>query len=85
MTVTIEVACRYCHQTEPVRKHGTSKAGFPRYYCKDCQKTFQLNYLQMLFLHAFCLFLVTSFPTTTNHHNILRHPIQPDYSIQSHH
>ncbi|MDE1482074.1 IS1 family transposase [Xenorhabdus bovienii] len=44
MTVTIEVVCRYCGQTEPVRKHGTGKAGFPRYYCKDCQKTFQLNY-----------------------------------------
>ncbi|WP_422615358.1 transposase-like zinc-binding domain-containing protein [Photorhabdus khanii] len=27
----------------PVRKHGTGKVGFPRYYCKDCRKTFQLN------------------------------------------
>ncbi|MDC9603964.1 IS1-like element transposase [Xenorhabdus griffiniae] len=27
-----------------IRKHGTGKAGFPRYYCKDCQKTFQLHY-----------------------------------------
>ncbi|QTL39800.1 IS1 family transposase [Xenorhabdus budapestensis] len=44
MTVKIEVVCRYCGQTEPVRKHGTGKAGFPRYYCKDCRKTFQLNY-----------------------------------------
>ncbi|AOM40756.1 IS1-like element transposase [Xenorhabdus hominickii] len=43
MTVTIAVFCRYCGQTEPGRKHGTGKAGFPRYYCKDCQKTFQLN------------------------------------------
>ncbi|MDX7993095.1 hypothetical protein [Xenorhabdus littoralis] len=39
MTVTIEIACRYCGQMEPVRKHGTGKAGFPRYYCKNCQKT----------------------------------------------
>ncbi|CDG86676.1 IS1-like element transposase [Xenorhabdus bovienii] len=44
MTVTIEVTCRYCDQAEPERKHGTGKAGFPRYYCKDCQRTFQLNY-----------------------------------------
>ncbi|SFO02645.1 Transposase [Xenorhabdus japonica] len=44
MTVTIAVVCRYCGQTESVRRHGTGKADFPRYYCKDCQKTFQLNY-----------------------------------------
>ncbi|MDC9598334.1 IS1-like element transposase [Xenorhabdus anantnagensis] len=44
MTMTIEVVCRYCGQTKPVPKHGTGKTGFPRYYCKNCQKTFQLNY-----------------------------------------
>lgn len=42
--VTIEVACRYCSQTDGVRKHGTGRAGFPRYYCTECAKTFQLNY-----------------------------------------
>ncbi|MBE5202484.1 hypothetical protein IG605_015265 [Pectobacterium quasiaquaticum] len=44
MTVTIDVACRYCQQTEPVRKHGTGKAGFPRYSCQHCRRTFQINY-----------------------------------------
>ncbi|MDE9497147.1 hypothetical protein KKJ22_04715 [Xenorhabdus bovienii] len=44
MAVMVEVVCRYCGQIEPVRKHGVGKAGFPRYYCKDCRKTFQLNY-----------------------------------------
>ncbi|WP_436286821.1 IS1/IS1595 family N-terminal zinc-binding domain-containing protein [Xenorhabdus poinarii] len=47
MTVTIVVICRHCSQTEPVRKHGTDKAGFPRYYCKNCQKTFQLSWGQI--------------------------------------
>lgn len=44
MTVTIEVKCRYCQQTQPVRKHGTSRSGFPRYYCQLCRRTFQINY-----------------------------------------
>lgn len=44
MAVTIEVSCRYCHQIEPVRKHGSGKTGFPWYYCQDCRRTFQLNY-----------------------------------------
>ncbi len=44
MTVTLEVACRYCLQTELVRKHGTGRAGFPRYYCQHCKRTFQYHY-----------------------------------------
>ncbi|CDH07099.1 Insertion element IS1 1/2/3/5/6 protein insA (IS1a/IS1b/IS1c/IS1d) [Xenorhabdus bovienii str. oregonense] len=43
MTVTIEVICRYCDQAEPVRKYGTGKIGFPRYYCKDCQLNYRYN------------------------------------------
>lgn len=42
--VVIEVKCKYCHATEFVRKHGFGRAGFPRYYCKFCQKSFQINY-----------------------------------------
>lgn len=42
--VIIEVACRYCNKTHPVRKHGTGRGGFPRYYCNDCKRTFQLSY-----------------------------------------
>ncbi|EKS4944496.1 hypothetical protein QB833_002035 [Salmonella enterica] len=44
MTVTINVPCRYCQQTEPVRKHGFGKTGEPRYYCRACLRSFQINY-----------------------------------------
>ncbi|MNI92010.1 hypothetical protein D3C73_1497510 [compost metagenome] len=44
MTVAIDVRCRYCQQTAPVRKHGFGKTGAPRYYCQDCHRTFQLDY-----------------------------------------
>lgn len=44
MTATTEVKCPYCQQTQPVRKHGTGRAGFPRYYCQHCLRTFQINY-----------------------------------------
>ncbi len=43
--VTIEVACRHCNETQPVRKHGKGRGGYPRYYCNDCKRTFQLSYL----------------------------------------
>lgn len=41
---TIKVNCRFCNQTDPVRKHGTGTAGFQRYRCLDCQRSFQLDY-----------------------------------------
>ena len=44
MMLTIEVECRYCQQTQPVHKHGTGRAGFSRYYCQHCRRTFQMNY-----------------------------------------
>lgn len=42
--VIIEVVCKYCHSGEAVRKHGFGRAGFPRYFCKKCLKSFQINY-----------------------------------------
>ena len=39
---TIKVNCRFCNQTTPVRKHGT--AGFQRFRCLDCKRSFQLDY-----------------------------------------
>ncbi len=30
----------YCHQTEPVLRHGTNRGGTARCRCKDCNKTF---------------------------------------------
>ena len=41
---TIEVACRFCEQTKPVKKHGTGLTGHQRFRCLDCKRTFQLDY-----------------------------------------
>ena len=42
---TIQVHCRFCNQTESVRKHGTGTAGFQRFRCLDCKRSFQLDYV----------------------------------------
>lgn len=42
---TIQVQCRFCHKTEPVRKHGKGHSGFPRFRCMECRKSFQLDYV----------------------------------------
>ncbi|MDC9607143.1 IS1-like element transposase [Xenorhabdus griffiniae] len=41
---TVEVKCRFCQQTEYVKKHGKGEAGHQRYRCFSCQRTFQLDY-----------------------------------------
>ena len=41
---TIQVSCRFCNKTEHVRKHGTGHAGFPRFRCLECKRSFQLDY-----------------------------------------
>jgi len=41
---TIQVNCRFCNQTECVRKHGTETAGLQRFRCLDCKRSFQLDY-----------------------------------------
>ncbi len=41
---TIQVNCRFCNQTEHVRKHGISVSGFQRFRCLECKRSFQLNY-----------------------------------------
>ncbi|KAA9001169.1 hypothetical protein FJU30_07940 [Affinibrenneria salicis] len=40
-----KIACRYGQQTDPIRKHGTGKVKFSRYYCQYCRRTFQVNNL----------------------------------------
>ncbi|MCG6273264.1 IS1 family transposase [Vibrio vulnificus] len=40
----VDVKCRFCRQTEFVRKHGTGSGGHQRYRCQSCRKTFQLDY-----------------------------------------
>ena len=40
----IEVACRYCGQTEQVSRYGKVHAGHQRYRCMNCKKNFQLEY-----------------------------------------
>ena len=41
---TIQVNCRFCHQSEFVRKHGFGSAGFQHFRCLNCKRSFQLNY-----------------------------------------
>ncbi len=40
-----QVKCRYCNKTEYTKKHGKSRAGLSRYFCKSCNKTFQIRYI----------------------------------------
>lgn len=42
---TTQVNCRFCNKTEPVRKHGIGAAGFQRFRCLDCKRSFQLDYV----------------------------------------
>lgn len=41
---TIQVKCRFCNQHHAVRKHGKGCAGYQRFRCFDCKRTFQLEY-----------------------------------------
>ncbi|PHM72750.1 transposase [Xenorhabdus kozodoii] len=43
--VTVEGICRFCQQTEFVKKHGKGDAGHQRYRCFSCKRTFQLEYV----------------------------------------
>ncbi len=40
-----KVDCRYCNQNDLIRKHGTGRTGYQRYYCGHCQRTFQIKYI----------------------------------------
>ncbi|ELM6648790.1 IS1 family transposase [Vibrio vulnificus] len=42
---TIQAQCRFCNQTEHVRKHGTGVTGFQRFRCIECKRSFQLDYV----------------------------------------
>ncbi|SQI40957.1 Transposase and inactivated derivatives [Leminorella richardii] len=39
------IDCRYCQQTEFVKKHGVARSGYQRYYCSSCRRTFQAKYI----------------------------------------
>ncbi|MBC8949975.1 IS1-like element transposase [Xenorhabdus sp. TS4] len=41
---TVEVKCRFCQQTEFVKKQGKGNSGHQRYRCLSCKRTFQLEY-----------------------------------------
>lgn len=43
--MNIKLCCHYCEKTNSIRKHGSSRAGIPRYYCSACKKTFQTRYI----------------------------------------
>lgn len=40
-----KVKCRYCNNTEYVKRHGKGRSGYQRYRCLACQKTFQDKYI----------------------------------------
>ncbi|WP_443083704.1 hypothetical protein J8Z23_24425 [Vibrio sp. SCSIO 43086] len=40
---TIQVQCRFCNKTEPVRENGKGHSGFPRFRSIECRKGFQLD------------------------------------------
>ncbi len=40
----VQVACIHCQQTFNVVKNGKAETGHQRYRCKDCNKSFQLEY-----------------------------------------
>ena len=42
---TIKVYCRFCKNSNSVRKHSMGSTGYQRYRCLDCKKTFQLHYV----------------------------------------
>ena len=39
----VAIACPHCHQTQPVVKHGCTKAGSPRCRCNACKRAFTLQ------------------------------------------
>ncbi|AXG44656.1 hypothetical protein GPY51_24210 [Photorhabdus laumondii subsp. laumondii] len=41
---TLEVKCRFCQQTEFVKKHSKGDADHQRYRCFSCNQIFQLEY-----------------------------------------
>lgn len=40
--------CPYCHDRNYVRKHGKARSGLQRYYCSECQRTFQTKYIYQI-------------------------------------
>ncbi|MEZ8605114.1 IS1 family transposase [Vibrio lentus] len=38
---TIQVNCRFCSQSNAVRKHGKGVVGYQRFRCLDCQRTYR--------------------------------------------
>jgi len=41
---TIQVNCRFCDKAESVRKHGFGTAGYQRFRCLSCKRSFQIDY-----------------------------------------
>ncbi|SQI36590.1 Transposase and inactivated derivatives [Leminorella richardii] len=43
--VKVQPPCRHCQQTQHVKRHGTARSGYQRYYCQSCKRTFQIKYI----------------------------------------
>lgn len=40
----VQVSCAYCKQASDVVKNGKAETGHQRYRCRNCNKSFQLEY-----------------------------------------
>ena len=41
----IEVSCIHCHTTDGVLKNGKAPTGLQRYICRNCNRSFQLDFI----------------------------------------
>lgn len=39
------IMCHHCSERNCVRKHGKARSGLQRFYCSNCKRTFQINYI----------------------------------------
>ncbi|WP_425482131.1 transposase [Budvicia diplopodorum] len=37
--------CRHCSKTGNIKRHGRGTAGYQRYFCTSCSRTFQTKYI----------------------------------------
>lgn len=40
-----QIMCHHCSEKSGVRRHGKARSGLQRYYCSNCKRTFQINYI----------------------------------------
>ncbi|WP_414079707.1 IS1 family transposase [Xenorhabdus bovienii] len=51
MVALVEVNCRFCDQTTPVKKHGKGEGGHQRYYCPSCRRALFYGNIRLIRWH----------------------------------